>query len=485
MALLYRFVKINDKANTHVFTFIVTKSVTRDLRDATSKDFTYHYQKWAISFIHEEKLLGVFLRWRNPCVGMRCYADFVFTLLNREHFSMNEVFSAKNCRFTVDQAANGNRKWITIVDLLSRNFTDESGEFQVELALSNVHNFFENDVPHSLFSGHNKMQKFETASFVFANYEWSLTIYPHGDSGERDGKMLIGLNRHTGFDHVCRIQYRVVLGEGDRRLDSGVIDDFSDSEGHSYGWTAKAHLGNLVRRNGVLRVYLEMVSAIAISEIKVDISRTQWNRVFPANAISSTAHCYDRDKHAWCIEADANSEYLRLKIVYKDIHHVARNHLRYVTWSAHVIRRNPKTGLKEVITVQKAPLSHYYVQEEIDDGIIMETDIPIQEINDPAFRFLESSNNLTVQIEWIESLMLFQASYHKYDEVCRAQNYQMRKEISALQAENYHLEQQLVSYQKSLAYFSARGQPTDDLPTLDGYGAAPSSYDDQQGSETD
>lgn len=38
---------------------------------------------------------GVYLVWRNASEGMRVYVDFTFTLLNREHFSVNEGFSGK------------------------------------------------------------------------------------------------------------------------------------------------------------------------------------------------------------------------------------------------------------------------------------------------------------------------------------------------------------------------------------------------------
>ncbi|KAK8379643.1 hypothetical protein O3P69_019544 [Scylla paramamosain] len=37
---------------------------------------------------------------------------------------------------------------------------------------------------------------------------------------------------------------------------------------------------------------------------------------------------------------------------------------------------------------------------------------------------------ITVQVEWVESLLLFQATYHKYDDVTRMHNFQMRREIS-------------------------------------------------------
>lgn len=106
MSLLYRFAKIPDRWNTHVFTFIVTKSVTRDLhRDVTSKEFVYGYQKWAITFSRTEKVLGVYLVWRNPSEGMKVHVDFSFTLLNREHFSANETFSGKSVKFSYDSPA--------------------------------------------------------------------------------------------------------------------------------------------------------------------------------------------------------------------------------------------------------------------------------------------------------------------------------------------------------------------------------------------
>ncbi|KAJ9588800.1 hypothetical protein L9F63_017911 [Diploptera punctata] len=82
--------------------------------------------------------------------------------------------------------------------------------------------------------------------------------------------------------------------------------------------------------------------------------------------------------------------------------------------------------------------------------------------------FLTDKGQLRVQVEWGECYLLFQATYHKYDDVCRIHNYQMRREIGALQAENYSLERQLFSYQKSIAYAHSRGTYSDDLATPDG-----------------
>ncbi|PSN54091.1 hypothetical protein C0J52_03097 [Blattella germanica] len=89
-------------------------------------------------------------------------------------------------------------------------------------------------------------------------------------------------------------------------------------------------------------------------------------------------------------------------------------------------------------------------------------------MKEPGCPYLTDKGQLKVQVEWGECYLLFQATYHKYDDVCRIHNYQMRREIGALQAENYSLERQLFSYQKSIAYAHSRGTYSDDLATPDG-----------------
>lgn len=112
----------------------------------------------------------------------------------------------------------------------------------------------------------------------------------------------------------------------------------------------------------------------------------------------------------------------------------------------------------EAIGLPGAPFSRYYAQEPIDEGIIMETSLGVDEVKDTNCPFLTDKGQIRVRLEWNESHLLFQATYHKYDDVCRVHNQQMRREIAALQAENYSLERQLFSYQKSLAYAQAQQQ---------------------------
>merc|ERR1712137_1438744 len=162
--------------------------------------------------------------------------------------------------------------------------------------------------------------------------------------------------------------------------------------------------------------------------------------------------CYDRDKQAWSFEADTHSDSLRVRVVYRDVRNVPRNHIRYVSWCASLLRpaTNTKINQMETIPFSGSHYSNYYVQEKSEDGVVMESTVPVKDLLKAGNTYVSDKQQLRIQIEWDETLLLFQATYHKYDDVSRIHNYQMRKEITVLQSENYSLERQLFSYQRSL-----------------------------------
>lgn len=53
---------------------------------------------------------------------------------------------------------------------------------------------------------------------------------------------------------------------------------------------------------------------------------------------------------------------------------------RYVNWTAYVLRFHGKSALVEPMPLPGTPFSHYYAQEPSDEGIIMETDIPVNQV---------------------------------------------------------------------------------------------------------
>ncbi|XP_075976501.1 uncharacterized protein LOC142976810 isoform X2 [Anticarsia gemmatalis] len=430
MALLYRATRLKDRADTHVFTFVVTRSATREPdRDVTSKDFCCAHQRWAVAFSRTDASLGVYLVWRGACEGMRVYVDFTFTLLSRDHFTANEGFSGKQVRFNAGCAAQGRSRCVTIAELNTK-FADARGEFQLELSMSKVR---------TLYSCELRAPRLDTPPIAFAGFDWQVSA--SGGGGKEP--LALRLSRLSGEGQRCRVRFALALGEGERRIHSGPLEYVCDAEGRTPPWNARPP--SRVLHKGV-RLTVELVWARAIAELAV-----------PAAGRSVT--CYDRDKHAWAVRCDMHSEMVRLHMLYRDVHHVPRNHLRYVSWTAWLVRTGTAPGEPDAEELPGAPFEHYYAQDSADEGIMMETALRVEDVSRPGCNLLHGGE-LRVRLEWGDTYLLFQATYHVYDDLCRLHAHQMRREITVLQAENYSLERQLFSYQKSLAYAQAQaGEP--------------------------
>ena len=59
-----------------------------------------------------------------------------------------------------------------------------------------------------------------------------------------------------------------------------------------------------------------------------------------------------------------------------------RNHIRHISWSAYVVRRDARTGAqKESIAVLNAPHCNFYLQDGVDLGALMDTDIAVKSVS--------------------------------------------------------------------------------------------------------
>lgn len=90
---------------------------------------------------------------------------------------------------------------------------------------------------------------------------------------------------------------------------------------------------------------------------------------------------------AWCVEADSGgsdgtSDTVKLKLFFMDLQSVPRNHIRYISWCAYLVRRDSKSGqMRDTQPVKNAPHSNYYLQDGMDLGAIMDTDVSVQEVS--------------------------------------------------------------------------------------------------------
>ncbi len=144
MAQLHRFVKVNDRFDSQIFTFIVPGTLARDLTtDIYSRDFVYGHQKWYISLVPNEKAVGAYLALRNVSGGMVCNIDFSFTMVNRGHFTKNECIVERDIQFTAERHTHGRKMFIGLGDLLNRGFLHHNDTYMLEVELRSVQTSFE------------------------------------------------------------------------------------------------------------------------------------------------------------------------------------------------------------------------------------------------------------------------------------------------------------------------------------------------------
>jgi hypothetical protein len=123
-----------------------------------------------------------------------------------------------------------------------------------------------------------------------------------------NGTLALRLRRLTGVDHRSRSRYYISVGEGDRRLSSGLMDDISDAEGAGSVWCPRVRMQDVAPK-GVLRLMVELVSSHTLSEALITLAPTTQVTGTPGSIGGlSAGTCYDRDKQAWSFEADTHSE---------------------------------------------------------------------------------------------------------------------------------------------------------------------------------
>ena len=73
---------------------------------------------------------------------------------------------------------------------------------------------------------------------------------------------------------------------------------------------------------------------------------------------------------------------------------------RYVSWACSILRPLNKFNQSESIAFSSANYSNYYVQEEADDGVVMESPVPVKDVSRSLNTISSSSSAYCVLSQW-------------------------------------------------------------------------------------
>jgi len=130
MAKLHRFVRLDDRFDTHIFTFLLppslalhtTPGATTSAQDTVSRDFMYAHQKWTLSVERGDLHAGVYVNLDNVYEGMTVTVDLSVTLVNQDHFARNESYVEKDCAFTSRRSSVGRKSFVAVTELVRAGY---------------------------------------------------------------------------------------------------------------------------------------------------------------------------------------------------------------------------------------------------------------------------------------------------------------------------------------------------------------------------
>lgn len=254
---LHRVVRVGDKLDTCIFTFILTPQLTRGfLQSAQSKEFTYGGQKWQVRFeyysdpleplsrrgsfvVHYQKQpLGVALQSCSLTNGIKIELDYVrFTILHQEHFSRNLTREEVGSQFTYVQPFIKVPRWIESGFLSKEHYLFDDCSGMLELELRGAVTTYEEQlrVPRDSKEA-ARCRSLESTSFPFAYADWSLSIDwrssgEHSSYQERDPRPTLSMQRHGRTKHWTHVRFRAHITWHDLgNTKTGILDQLLTPE---------------------------------------------------------------------------------------------------------------------------------------------------------------------------------------------------------------------------------------------------------------
>jgi len=443
---LTRFVSFEDKYNTNLFTFILPSTFLLGSEEKLiTREFICRHVPFAFTFVKNGDQLNAFLLHRSrDNERLEMTLDLSVTLLCREHFTRNESFIEKNCKFTNKVTLHGRKSFTSISRLCSVEFMDERGNIQCELEIKNLALSYvtEVQIPPQLFNpqyahvvqtGHPRQPidaKIETAAFVYSNYEWCVVLQPKLDSVGQLGNFRMFIQRLTPCDHSVKLTYRIKLTAGSFTWDPNQerkLLNPNDNQTYEVNYTDVHGLcrpyridriRELLQAEGKFTLIVELKDAVTVFPIIVD----------PFATNPTPVSFLDKDQQAWTVEAYIEEECFIIRLYYADIFKIPLDYFRSLCFNITV--RNYR-DTKITTSVFPKPVTKYYSQKDSDEGLEISTTLDVKELTERGY--LNEQRSVTIEIEIFFSHLMYLPDYSPLDDIVRKQKQQIMRELQAAQ----------------------------------------------------
>ncbi|TPP62898.1 hypothetical protein FGIG_01302 [Fasciola gigantica] len=469
---LHRVVRVGDKFDTCIFTFVLTPQLTRGfLQSAQSKEFIYGGQKWQIrleyysdpleplsrrgSFVvhYQKQPLGIVLLSCSLANGTKIELDYVrFTILHQEHFSRNLTREEVGSQFTHVQPFIKVPRWIESGFLSKEHylFDDCSGMLEVELRGAVTTYEEQLRVPRDSKEA-ARCRCLESTSFPFAYADWSLSVdwranSEHSTSQDRDLRPSLTMQRHGRTKHWTRVRFRAHITWHDfGTTKTGVLDQLLSPESGAATnlvpigdrkWFASTG-GPILSPKTRILVRVEFFVAVPISRVDLIPTEPQGGK--------NCSRVSDPLGFDWIVMSDILGSFVKLRVFPDSENLVAPKKtdaesalptrstsfgvqlIPYETSMA-IVRSTKSFYTCTVPLVGKSITDNRLDCGDISSEVVLMLDVDKVCSSDYGYS-RPTDNGITLRIEWLHISVLSRGDNQIYDDLENLQRYQMLQEL--------------------------------------------------------
>nr|CAH8867988.1 unnamed protein product [Trichobilharzia regenti] len=476
---LHRVIRLGDKTNNQVFTFIVPSQLTKGfLQSVQSKEFHYGGHRWFIRmeyytepnecgsgkedphFIQYRKQpLGVSIHLCSISSGMTCRLKSVkFTIPHQECYMQNLIHESEDVHFRCSSVSYKVSKWIESGLLTNEHYLFDDSTCILEVELQEFVTTYEEllRVPRDSKEA-VRCRSLESTTFPFAGDDWSFIVdwnTPQDKSrghNKDDSRPKFYIQRHSSPKHWTRLKYELAVSwhdYGTSRL--GPFDQLINPESgattkaYTFGdskWFSNSSTPVITSKHRI-SVKIDFHSVVHISRVDLIPTAPQGGR--------NCARVVDPSGVDWIIMSDILGTYVRLKLFLPNESNTKHNDnesnmaVRSTAWSVQLI------PYESSLNIVKSMSSFYVIYTPINiSGQITTANStkpsPCQEVVLPLdvekvcssnFGYSRPEDNaITLRIEWLYSHVLSRGDYHNYDELVAMQRYNLIKDMHLKVAE--------------------------------------------------
>ncbi|XP_076822448.1 uncharacterized protein LOC143468872 isoform X1 [Clavelina lepadiformis] len=378
---LHRFLALQDKERTHIFTFLVENPQEISSFDVRSREFQFAGHRWYVyTGKPNNEYFSFYLRIVNLGKDVRVHTVYSFNVVNLVNYQNNYTYHSPPTGrvFSRDDDALswGWKEFIRRETLLKPNggFFFDGNKVLVELECKAYKTVFEENVELPKVGQENPYPMVHTSPFSVGGFAWQIRIFPDGPDVENRGNVALFLHCTTS-NHLAKIKARFLIeGQPSPTVYEHTFPPNSISEMPSgVAFPNKGEFMKSLKENQ-LRVGVEFMSVTEVNEVHVTLSEPNSCPTVCVTPFEDLSGC------PWVLKT-LQAVKLKLKMDQneKTTSGLMEFYHRHVMWNATLVSPGTEDVSLNVALNTKGPLVGYF-GENWSDADVIKSDLAVEDL---------------------------------------------------------------------------------------------------------